>query len=217
MNQSLQQQRVPDAHSRRPPTAEYRPPVPVRLIPLDQIVPNPHQPRRHFDDDALQELADSIRQHGVLQPILLRQRANDRFEIIAGERRFRAAKMAGLTAIPALVRKFDDRDSAELSLIENLQREDLNPVETPALSRPSCASSECRKRNSVSASAKVHPSYRVFSNSSDCRKRFSAAWNEARFRKATPALYSKSKANSNSPTPGSRSPRGGSPSARQSE
>jgi ParB family transcriptional regulator, chromosome partitioning protein len=114
----------------QPPAGERPPTTPqIRLVPLEQIVPNLHQPRREFDEAALQELADSIRQHGVLQPILLRQRGDNRFEIVAGERRFRASKLAGLKSIPAFVRKFNDKDQAEISLIENLQREDLSPVE----------------------------------------------------------------------------------------
>lgn len=112
------------------PALRYQPPVPVRQIPLEAIAPNPRQPRKQFPEDTLRKLADSIRLRGVLQPILLRQRAADRFEIVAGERRFRAAQMAGLMTIPALVREFDDRDQAELSLIENVQREDLSPLAT---------------------------------------------------------------------------------------
>jgi ParB family transcriptional regulator, chromosome partitioning protein len=119
---TLTQQAPVTGHQSRPPH--------VRLIPLEQIVPNPHQPRREFDEPALQELADSIRQHGILQPLLVRQRGNERFELIAGERRHRAAKIAGLTHVPAIVQKFSDREQAEISLIENLQREDLSPVET---------------------------------------------------------------------------------------
>lgn len=102
----------------------------VREVPLTQIVPNPHQPRRHFDEDALLELAESIQQHGVLMPILLRQTAPEQYEIIAGERRFRAAQLAGLPTLPAVIKVMTEREQAELSLIENLQREDLSPVET---------------------------------------------------------------------------------------
>jgi ParB family transcriptional regulator, chromosome partitioning protein len=100
-------------------------------IAIDRIVPNPKQPRRTFVESELQELAESIRLKGVLQPILVRpDPANaDMFEIIAGERRWRAARRAGLTAIPAVVRPMDDREMLEIAIIENVQRSDLNPVE----------------------------------------------------------------------------------------
>ncbi len=100
----------------------------VREVEIARIRPNPSQPRQHFDEDSLAELAESIRAHGVLQPVLLRP-AGDDFELIAGERRWRAAQRAGLHAIPALVREDDDSSSAELALIENVQREDLNAIE----------------------------------------------------------------------------------------
>lgn len=101
----------------------------VQDVSLGQIVPNPYQPRRSFPDDALAELAASIRAHGVVQPIILRPQAHGTYSLIAGERRFRAAQLAGLTSIPALVRDYDDRSAEEVALVENLQREDLNPVE----------------------------------------------------------------------------------------
>jgi ParB family chromosome partitioning protein len=100
----------------------------VREVEIARIRPNPAQPRQHFDEDSLAELADSIRQHGVLQPILLRP-VEDGYELIAGERRWRAAQRAQLHAIPALVREHDDSSSAELALIENVQRQDLNAIE----------------------------------------------------------------------------------------
>lgn len=93
------------------------------------ITPNPHQPRDAFDDAALEELASSIREKGVLQPLVVRRIGIDRYQLIAGERRFRAAQRAGLTHVPIVVRDADDGESLELALIENLQREDLNPVE----------------------------------------------------------------------------------------
>ena len=99
-----------------------------REIEIGRIRPNPHQPRTHFDETAIDELADSIAERGVLQPILLRA-SGDGFEIVAGERRWRAAQRAGLHAIPAIVREIDDSATAELALIENIQREDLNAVE----------------------------------------------------------------------------------------
>ena len=100
----------------------------VREVETARIRPNPSQPRQHFDEEALAELAESIRQHGVLQPVLLRA-AGDDYELIAGERRWRAAQLAQLHVIPALVREHDDSGSAELALIENVQREDLNAIE----------------------------------------------------------------------------------------
>ena len=100
----------------------------VREVEVARIRPNPAQPRQHFDEDALAELSESIRQHGVLQPILLRA-VDGGYELIAGERRWRAAQRAQLHAIPALVREHDDSSSAELALIENIQREDLNAIE----------------------------------------------------------------------------------------
>ncbi len=101
----------------------------LRRLPVELIAPSPHQPRRHFDDDALSALADSIRVRGVLQPVLVRPLAGGRYELIAGERRWRAAQLAELEAIPALVRSHDDATSLEVALIENMVREDLSPVE----------------------------------------------------------------------------------------
>lgn len=101
----------------------------LRNIKLDQITPDADQPRRAFDEAALEELAASIREHGVLQPIVVTLRGGN-YQIVAGERRYRAAKMAGLDKIPALVRTLSDQHKLELSLIENLQRRDLNPLET---------------------------------------------------------------------------------------
>jgi ParB family transcriptional regulator, chromosome partitioning protein len=103
----------------------------TREIGIDQIVRNPSQPRRRFDEAGLRTLSDSIATHGVLQPLLLRP-LNDnsgRYEIVAGERRWRAAQLAGLHQVPALVRKFDDLGTLEVSIVENVQRADLNPVE----------------------------------------------------------------------------------------
>jgi ParB family chromosome partitioning protein len=102
----------------------------VREVEIGRIRPNPNQPRSHFDEDALAELADSIAERGVLQPILLRPNGREAFEIIAGERRWRAAQRAGLHVIPAVVRDgVDEEETAELALIENIQREDLNAIE----------------------------------------------------------------------------------------
>jgi ParB family chromosome partitioning protein len=101
----------------------------LRMVPLELIVPNPRQPRRSFDDAALEALAGSLRERGVLQPILVRPLAEGSFEIVAGERRWRAAQLAQLETIPALVRERGDIDALEAALIENMAREDLNPVE----------------------------------------------------------------------------------------
>lgn len=98
-------------------------------IELSHIEPNPNQPRREFDEEALQELAASIREIGIIQPITLRKVADDRYQIIAGERRWRASQLAGLRAIPAYIRTVEDENVMELALIENIQREDLNAIE----------------------------------------------------------------------------------------
>lgn len=98
-------------------------------MPLDKIYPNPNQPRKNFDEQALRELADSIKKHGVIMPIVVNDSKDGRYMIIAGERRYRAAKLAGIDAIPVVVRKYNALQIKEISLIENLQREDLNPIE----------------------------------------------------------------------------------------
>jgi len=101
----------------------------IRDIPVDQILPNPHQPRKDFDPEAMADLVRSIKKQGVIQPILVREGSGG-FELIAGERRWRAAKSAGIIDIPAIVRNVSDQDSLEMALIENLQREDLNPLDS---------------------------------------------------------------------------------------
>jgi len=98
------------------------------LMKITRIEPNREQPRKNFDEDTLQELADSIKQFGLLQPILVQDR-KDYFEIIAGERRWRAAKLAGLKEVPVIIKNYTDQEIVEISLIENIQREDLNPIE----------------------------------------------------------------------------------------
>jgi len=98
------------------------------LVDIHKVEPNRDQPRKQFDEDTLQELADSIKVHGVIQPLIV-QKKDDYYEIVAGERRWRAAKIAGLKEIPVLVRDYTDREIMELSLIENIQRQDLNPIE----------------------------------------------------------------------------------------
>ena len=101
----------------------------INEIPLEQIEANPNQPRREFDEDALRELANSINEIGIIQPITLRQVAENKFQIIAGERRWRASQLAGLQAIPAYIRTIKDESIMELALVENIQREDLNAIE----------------------------------------------------------------------------------------
>ncbi len=101
---------------------------PETVVKITQIEPNREQPRKNFDEDALQELADSIKQFGLLQPILVQDRKTY-YEIIAGERRWRAAKLAGLKEVPVIIRDYTEQEIVEISLIENIQREDLNPIE----------------------------------------------------------------------------------------
>ncbi len=101
----------------------------LRSVPLEMVVPNRRQPRRQFDEESLEALAGSLGERGVLQPVLVRPRADGTYELIAGERRWRAARLAGLETIPALVRPGADAEALELALIENMAREDLNPIE----------------------------------------------------------------------------------------
>ena len=101
----------------------------INEIPIEQIEPNADQPRSLFNEEALQELANSIHEIGIIQPITLRQISDNRFQIIAGERRWRASKIAGLKTIPAYIRTINDENVMEMALVENIQREDLNPVE----------------------------------------------------------------------------------------
>jgi ParB family chromosome partitioning protein len=98
------------------------------MVHISEIEPNKSQPRKRFDEDALQELADSIKQYGVIQPLILQKR-DKYYEIIAGERRWRAARMAGLKEVPAIIKDYSPREIVEIALIENIQREDLNPIE----------------------------------------------------------------------------------------
>jgi ParB family chromosome partitioning protein len=117
--------------SSEPALARVAPPEPASAadeIPIDAIDPNPEQPRRRFDPEQLERLGQSIRQHGVLQPVVLR-RAGERFELVVGERRWRAARGVGRTTIPAVVLDVDPRERLELALVENVQRRDLNPIE----------------------------------------------------------------------------------------
>ena len=105
----------------------------VKVIPVDRIESNPEQPRLAFDETTLEELAASIREHGVLQPILVRPIGENHFQLIAGERRWRASKIAGMASIPALVEDIDDDTALEISIIENLQREDISPLDEAAM------------------------------------------------------------------------------------
>jgi ParB family chromosome partitioning protein len=106
----------------------------TRTLPVDQLYPNPDQPRRHFDADAMEELANSIRSKGVIQPLIVRakQGAANSYEIVAGERRWRAAQVAGVHDVPVVVREFSDEDVLEIAIIENIQRADLNAIEEAA-------------------------------------------------------------------------------------
>ena len=114
----------PSASPETPPSEEN-----LRTVSVDLIDPCSLQPRKEFDEDALQELADSIKEQGIVQPLVVRVKSDNRYELIAGERRLRAAKLAKLTDVPIVIRKADDRTVLELALIENLQRENLNPIE----------------------------------------------------------------------------------------
>jgi ParB family chromosome partitioning protein len=102
----------------------------ILYIDVNKIDVNPNQPRRNFDEDTLKELATSIKQYGVVQPILVKKTSNDRYMIVAGERRYRASRMVNLSTIPAIVRDYTDAEVKEIALLENIQRQDLNPIET---------------------------------------------------------------------------------------
>jgi|SRR5690349_4294599 len=101
----------------------------LQEVAIGEIAPNPYQPRTRFDDEAIRELAASIRANGVLQPVILRKATQGEYQLVAGERRIRAAQVAGLTTIPAVVRDVSDRELMEMALVENIQRENLNPIE----------------------------------------------------------------------------------------
>ena len=100
----------------------------IVMIPLDEIRSNPYQPRLHFDEDALNELADSIKDHGVLEPIIVKKSIKG-YELVAGERRTKASKIAGKLTIPAIIKDFNDEEMMEIAILENIQREDLSPIE----------------------------------------------------------------------------------------
>ena len=101
----------------------------IDSVELDKILPNPNQPRKNFDEEGLKELASSIKVHGIIQPLVLNDNGDGTYLIIAGERRFRAAKIAGLKSVPVIIKNYTDKQIKEISIIENLQREDLNPIE----------------------------------------------------------------------------------------
>ena len=106
-----------------------QPTADIMRIPIDMIEPNPYQPRMNFDQEALEELADSIKTLGLIQPITVRQRAEGKYQIISGERRFRASRIAGMTMIPAYIRDANDQGLLEMAIVENIQRENLDPIE----------------------------------------------------------------------------------------
>ena len=136
----------------------------VTTVPLRNIQPNPYQPRTEFDEERLSELAESIKQQGVIQPLIV-EKDRDIYTIIAGERRFRAARMAGLSEVPVILRKFTDDEKLEIALIENIQREDLNPIEEAKayrklmernnLSQDSLAKKIGKKRSTVANSVRL--------------------------------------------------------------
>lgn len=119
-----------EAHKHQKEKMEFegKPGEQVQIVKLTKVEPSREQPRKQFDADALQELSESIKQFGVLQPLLV-QKKEDYYEIIAGERRWRASKLAGLKEVPVIVKEFTEQEAVEISLIENIQREDLNPIE----------------------------------------------------------------------------------------
>ncbi len=123
------------AKAATPPQQDQQAAQGLTPVPIEAVIPNPHQPRKQFNNNSLQSLCDSIKQNGLMQPIIVRPSASSgqggdaTYELVAGERRWRAAKLAGVTHVPAIVRDLDDGQLAEWALIENLQREDLNPIE----------------------------------------------------------------------------------------
>ena len=126
---------IPDNKSAKTPKTEKKKPEETaelksgeQMMKINMVEPNRDQPRRNFEEDALLELADSIKQYGVLQPLIVRKR-NDYYEIIAGERRWRAAKMAGVKEVPVIIKEYNEQEILEIALIENIQRENLNPIE----------------------------------------------------------------------------------------
>ena len=130
IDKEARQNAAKEAHKHQKEKMEFegKPGEQVQIVKLTKVEPSREQPRKQFDADALQELAESIKQFGVLQPLLV-QKKEDYYEIIAGERRWRASKLAGLKEVPVIVKEFTEQEAVEISLIENIQREDLNPIE----------------------------------------------------------------------------------------
>jgi len=137
----------------------------IMEVPLDQIVPNPHQPRTNFNEERLNELAGSIKEHGILQPLVVSQAGKEGYELIAGERRLEASKIAGLEKVPVILKKVDDQKKVELALVENIQRDNLNPIEearaykkmqdTFALTQEEIANQVSKSRSAVANSLRL--------------------------------------------------------------
>lgn len=121
-NVGMQQNDLKSIHTEKQKPQESK-------LPLRQIEPNKNQPRKQFDEESIAELAESIKQYGIIQPIVVQQREEKSYEIVVGERRWRAAKLAGLKEVPAIIKNYTEQELAEIALVENLQREDLNPIE----------------------------------------------------------------------------------------
>ena len=119
---------IKDINSFEKTIVENTPENEIVMIPLDEIRSNPYQPRLHFDEEALNELADSIKDHGVLEPIIVKKSIKG-YELVAGERRTKASRLAGKVTIPAIVKDFNDEEMMEIAILENIQREDLSPIE----------------------------------------------------------------------------------------
>ena len=127
-NENITNQNV-NQNSNQPANTKREQEGNVTELDINKIYPNPNQPRKHFDEEALQELASSIKTHGVIQPLVVNREADGRYMIIAGERRWRASNMAGLQKVPVVIKNYTEKQIKEISIIENLQREDLNPIE----------------------------------------------------------------------------------------
>ena len=129
--------------------------VSTSTLPLNEIVPNKEQPRKTFDETALQELADSIKQHGVLQPLLVRPLVNGGYQLVAGERRWRASRLAELKEVPVIIKELSDTEAMEIAIIENLQREDLNPIEEAEGLQEEVATSVGKSRPAITNSLRL--------------------------------------------------------------
>ena len=160
----------------------------------DLLYPNPKQPRLRFGGESLDELAASIRENGIVQPIVVRSRG-ERYEIVAGERRWRAAQKAGLTQVPIVVMDVPDDKMLELALLENIQREDLNPIEEARAYRLLTESRGSAKRTWPAASARRGPRSPTASGCCSCRIRSCSFWRSAASRRGKPARSSASPTN----------------------